>query len=255
MKNLYNVFFSPTDSTRDVLDCLSMDLKMVAEDVDLTLYQNRELKAEFTKDDLVLIGVPSYAGRVPQTFTQRFAENISGNGALAVLVVTFGNRAYEDTLIELKDLAEKNNFKVIAAAAVVTQHSIVPEFGAGRPDMEDKKELKSFAKQIKAKITTEVYGDIAVSGNRPYKMAIASSMAPRLDKDKCISCGTCVVACPTHAIDEFSFECEETKCISCLRCIKVCPMNCRYVPMEILNKLKEHLTPLCASRKNNEFFI
>ena len=70
-----------------------------------------------------------------------------------------------------------------------------------------------------------------------------------------IGCGTCVIACPTGAIDKSSFECEKAKCISCLRCIKVCPMNCRYVPEELLAKLKAHLAPLCASRKDNEFFI
>ncbi len=253
--NLYNLFFSPTDSTRNVLDFLSVKMQMPAEDVDLTAYQNKDLKMAFTKDDMVLIGVPSYAGRVPQTFVQRFCKNISGNGSLAVLIVTFGNRAYEDTLLELKDMAEEKGFKVIAAAAVVTQHSIVPEFGAGRPDDADKKELTDFAEKIKVKVQSGNNDDVSVSGNRPYKKAMAASMAPLLDKDKCISCKICASGCPTGAIDKNSLECEKEKCISCLRCIKVCPMNCRYVPQELLNKLKEHLTPLCSSRKNNEFFL
>lgn len=252
---LYNLFFSPTDSTRDVLDFLSIKMQTAAEDVDLTLYQSKDLKMTFAPDDVVLIGVPSYAGRVPQTFARRFAENIKGSETKAVLIVTFGNRAYEDTLIELKDLAENSGFQVIAAAAVVTQHSIVPQFGAGRPDGQDKEELKNFAAQVKNKLASQNTAAITVSGNRPYKQAMASAMAPVLAEDKCIGCGTCVIACPTGAIDKSSFECEKAKCISCLRCIKVCPMNCRYVPEEILAKLKAHLAPLCASRKDNEFFI
>ena len=75
---LYNLFFSPTDSTRDVLDFLSIKMQTAAEDVDLTLYQSKDLKMTFAPDDVVLIGVPSYAGRVPQTFARRFAENIKG---------------------------------------------------------------------------------------------------------------------------------------------------------------------------------
>ena len=138
---------------------------------------------------------------------------------------------------------------------MVTQHSIVPQFGAGRPDGQDKEELKNFAAQVKNKLASQNTAAITVSGNRPYKQAMASAMAPVLAEDKCIGCGTCVIACPTGAIDKSSFECEKAKCISCLRCIKVCPMNCRYVPEEILAKLKAHLAPLCASRKDNEFFI
>ena len=255
MKNLYNVFFSPTDSTRDVLDFISINMQMIAEDVDLTAYQSKDLKMNFTENDIVLVGVPSYAGRVPQVFAERFAENIKGNKTLAILIVTFGNRAYEDTLIELKDLVENNGFKVIGAASVVTQHSIVPQFGAGRPDEQDKKELTDFAVQMKTKIDTEKYNDITVKGNRPYKQAMAATMTPLFDKDKCIGCGTCVIACPTNAIDSNSFECEKTKCISCLCCIKVCPMNCRYLSKQLLAKLTEQLAPLCTSRKDNEFFI
>lgn len=255
MEKLYSVFFSPTDTTRGVLDFLAAGMQKAAEDVDLTSYQNKDLQKDFTAEDTVLIGVPSYAGRVPETFAQRFKENIKGNNTPAVIVITFGNRAYEDTLIELKDLAQANGFNVIAAAAVVTQHSIVPQFGAGRPDGQDKAELKNFAVQVKNKLASQNTAAITVSGNRPYKQAMASAMAPVLAEDKCIGCGTCVIACPTGAIDKSSFECEKAKCISCLRCIKVCPMNCRYVPEEILAKLKAHLAPLCASRKDNEFFI
>ena len=258
MEKLYSVFFSPTDTTRGVLDFLAAGMQKAAEDVDLTSYQNKDLQKDFTAEDTVLIGVPSYAGRVSETFAQRFKENIKGNNTPAVIVITFGNRAYEDTLIELKDLAQANGFNVIAAAAVVTQHSIVPQFGAGRPDGQDKAELKNFAVQVKNKLEKgefDIDADVKVSGNRPYKDGMTGVMAPIVDKDKCIGCGTCVIACPTGAIDKSSFECEKAKCISCLRCIKVCPMNCRYVPEEILAKLKAHLAPLCASRKDNEFFI
>ena len=101
MEKLYSVFFSPTDTTRGVLDFLAAGMQKAAEDVDLTSYQNKDLQKDFTAEDTVLIGVPSYAGRVPETFAQRFKENIKGNNTPAVIVITFGNRAYEDTLIEL----------------------------------------------------------------------------------------------------------------------------------------------------------
>ena len=248
------IVFSPTGGTEKVADIVANNISTENTNIDLC-NSNMDFKnVDIDKNDMVVIALPSYGGRAPEVAIHRLKE-IKGNSAKCIIICVYGNRAYEDTLIELKDLAQANGFNVIAAAAVVTQHSIVPQFGAGRPDGQDKAELAEFAVQVKNKLASQNTAAITVSGNRPYKQAMASAMAPVLAEDKCIGCGTCVIACPTGAIDKSSFECEKAKCISCLRCIKVCPMNCRYVPEEILAKLKAHLAPLCASRKDNEFFI
>lgn len=254
IKQVYNLFFSPTDSTRYVLQFLSEQLTTTYQKLDLTHFNNVEQKSEFTQDDLIFIGAPSYAGRLPDTFVQRF-KNIQGNNALAILVVTFGNRAQEDTLIELFDTARQQGFRILAAAEVVTEHSIIHDFGKGRPDIQDKSELMNFMQNIKIKLQEDKLLSDIISGNRPYKEVKLVLMAPQFTVEDCVKCGKCVRECPPGAINEQTFVCENEKCISCLRCIKVCPMQCRFVDTEKLEKLRIHLTPLCSERKVNKFYL
>lgn len=254
IKQVYNLFFSPTDSTRYVLQFLSEQLSTTYQKIDLTHFNKVNQKMKFSKDDLVFIGVPSYAGRVPDTFVQRF-KNIQGNNALAILVVTFGNRAQEDTLIELFDMAKQQGFKILAATAVVTEHSIIHDFGKGRPDVQDKSELMNFIQNIKMKLQEDKLLLDTIPGNRPYKEIKLVPMAPQFKVDDCVKCGKCARECPTGAIDEQTFICESEKCISCLRCVKVCPMQCRFVDTEKMKNLRIHLTPLCSERKENKFYL
>jgi len=67
---------------------------------------------------VAVIAVPSFGGRVPEPAVKRL-EEIRGNEALCTAVCVYGNRAYEDTLIELSDAARKSGFRVIAGIAAV----------------------------------------------------------------------------------------------------------------------------------------
>ena len=97
-------------------------------------------------DNIAVIAVPSYGGRVPQTAAARLSA-IKGNHAKAVIVCVYGNRAYEDTLAELQDMAEGCGFQTIAAVAAIAEHSIMHQYAAGRPDGEDTSALNNFAKK------------------------------------------------------------------------------------------------------------
>ena len=92
---------------------------------------------ELHREDVCFIAMPSYGGRIPKTAAERLVR-IKGGGAKAVLVCVYGNRAYEDTLIELKDRAEDAGFIVYGAVAAVAEHSIMRKFAAGRPDEKDR---------------------------------------------------------------------------------------------------------------------
>ena len=76
----------------------------------------------FSKEDLCIIGVPSFGGRVPAIALERI-KALSGNNATAILITVYGNRAYEDTLIELEDTLIEKNFTCQAAIAAVAEHS------------------------------------------------------------------------------------------------------------------------------------
>lgn len=141
---LYNIVFSPTGGTKKVSALLTgtLDGKIIT--VDLTHSKQNFCTVHLTQEDAAVISVPSYGGRVPAVAVERLTQ-LNGQGARAVLVCVYGNRAYEDTLVELEDAAKQAGFRVIAAVAAVAEHSIVRQFAAGRPDAQDAKQLSDFA--------------------------------------------------------------------------------------------------------------
>ena len=82
---------------------------------------------------------------------------VCGCGARAVLMCVYGNRAYEDTLVELADTAEKAGFHVIAAVAAIAEHSVVRRFAAGRPGAAGNTRGSSRAALLRAKGMRAVY--------------------------------------------------------------------------------------------------
>ena len=139
----YEITFSPTGGTKKCADLLSAAWKEKAE-IDLMNRRDAFAKYSFTAEDICLIAVPSFAGRVPAIATERLTE-MQGNGAKAIAVVVYGNRAYEDTLVELEDILKNCGFQVAGGAAVVAEHSIFREFAQGRPDAEDAEQLKAWS--------------------------------------------------------------------------------------------------------------
>lgn len=138
---LYAFYYSPTGGTKHVLDILCS-----VWDCEKTFIPLDELDAPVTLDnaDACIIAVPSFGGRVPQVLIPKF-EHIRGNNAKAFLVTVYGNRAFEDTLAELEDAAKSAGLFCCGGAAAVARHSILPKYGAGRPDEKDTEELKQFS--------------------------------------------------------------------------------------------------------------
>ena len=126
---LYEIVFSPTGGTQKVADRLSRAMSGEIVPVDLTDHALAFANIALTPDDVAVLAVPSYGGRVPAPAVERLAA-LHGNGARAVLVCVYGNRAYEDTLAELQDTAKQAGFRPIAAVAAVAEHSIARQFAA-----------------------------------------------------------------------------------------------------------------------------
>lgn len=98
---IYEITFSPTGGTKKVADMLTSEWSSEIFPVDLTDSKTDLGSLAFTPEDVVVIAVPSYGGRVPGTVVKRL-RMMKGNGAKAILVCVYGNRAYEDTLVELR---------------------------------------------------------------------------------------------------------------------------------------------------------
>lgn len=244
----YNIFFSPTGGTEKIVRYMGANFSAPA-DIDLSL----EI-SDYTMDktDFCIVGVPSFGGRVPNTAVQRL-QNLHGNQTPALLIVTYGNRAYEDTLKELKDVLETQGFLCIGAAAIVTEHSIVHQIGAGRPAEEDYKEIDVFIDKVKSRLSEKPQA-IEVPGNTPYKEYHVAAMQIQTS-DNCTKCGLCAKKCPVHAIPvENPQTTDDTRCISCMRCVSLCPRKARKCDTTKIEMLTEKLKKICVEEKQNEFF-
>lgn len=190
---LWQIVFSPTGGTQKAADLLCGGLR--GEPVSVDLCSSGMDFSAFRPDcgDTAVIAVPSYGGRVPAAAAQRLLK-MPGGRARAVLLCVYGNRAYEDTLVELEDLAKAAGFRVAAAVAAVAEHSIARRYAAGRPDAKDAETLHGFARQIQAKLDAGGDDLPPLPGRRPYKPLGVRRMIPQAGS-RCTACGLRAARC------------------------------------------------------------
>ena len=116
------VSFSPTGNSKKVAESIAKAIQAPIVYVDLTLPSARTQDFKEFHNELAVIAAPVYAGRIPNEAAYRIRK-LKGNNTPAVLVVTYGNRAYEDALLELGDIVSEVGFKPIAGCAFIGEHS------------------------------------------------------------------------------------------------------------------------------------
>lgn len=242
-------YFSPTGGTKKVSDIFAAAIGKDAVWHDLG---DKQTPTEQPQGELIIVAAPVFAGRIPSVVREKI-KTLAGEGKQAVTIAVYGNRAYEDALLEMNDMLIQGGFTVIAAAAFVAQHSIVPEVGAGRPDAEDEKEIRIFAEAVKNSTSAE---NIHVPANRPYKPGMNVQVTP-LSLPSCTACGACAKICPTDAIANVDgkIATDAAKCILCMACVHACPLQARILPTPLQEKTDNMLAAFRDIRNKNEVFL
>lgn len=243
-------YFSPTGGT---LACGELFCKALAADygtVDLGKGAAAQPEA-----DVVVFALPVYSGRIPALTAEKIAA-LQGAGKKAVTLVVYGVRAYEDALLELNTVASAAGFQVVASAALVARHSIVPAVGAGRPDEADAASIADFAAKVMKKLETGAESAVAVPGNVPYREVSAMNLSP-VCLPHCGGCGACADVCPTEAITaaDDGIATDVEKCILCMACTAACPQEARVLPQPVQENMNGKLSALIGLRRENEYFL
>lgn len=241
------VYFSPIRSTGTILKAIASVFDAEIVEHDYTYKIKSQDVPSFGQNELVIVGSPVYGGRLPEA-AEPFFKKLKGHKTPVVPVVVFGNRDFEDALLELSDYLKENDFNVVSAGAFVAEHSFGSEIAGGRPDKEDINTAKSFGQEIIKKLESLVdiseLAEIKVSGNFPYKdRGPAKEPWAPVTTDDCIMCGACVVVCPMGIInaDNPKEITDFASCLHCCSCVQTCPVGAKIFTAEPFKKVKQFL--------------
>lgn len=258
------VYFSPTGTTQTIVRAIARGFDSgSAEEIDITQPAARVQPLQTTENDLLIIGVPVYMGRVP-VIVRDWLNAIRAHDTPTVCVVLYGNRTYEDALLELKNLVTKCGCRAIAGCAFIGEHSFSDAktpTAQGRPDTNDLRIAEEFGRKVREKLeaasTVTQGAEANIPGQFPYR---GDSRLWTIDfievSDACDQCGTCAKLCPAGAIDPADAKKIDTKlCITCCACIRLCPSHARLMKPGLLKDAQLRLHTLYKERKEPECFI
>ena len=247
-------YYSPTGGCRKTAVGLAAALAAPAKPAELDLScPGGPAPREFGPDDLVVFTGPVFGGRLIRSMPDTL-KALKGNGALAVAGAVYGNRAYEDAMVELADLLTAQGFRVIAGTALLAEHSLVRTVAAGRPDAQDLVCYDRFAADIRKKLEAGDFSLPDLPGNRPYKEWKQGAFVPAPTAG-CTHCGLCAARCPVNAIDPDSVLTDPARCVICMRCVSECPEQARAIPEAVSQTMGQKLGPLAGIYKENELYL
>lgn len=269
INKIYALYFSATKTTEKVVTSIGQQLadmlSLPFEKIDFTNPDVRKSKISFDKNCLVIVGTPVYAGRVPNVLLPYLTKMVNGNGALCVPVVLFGNRNFDDALIELRDIMVANGFTPISAGAFVGEHSFSKILAQNRPDKSDMLDVKKLAEVTYNRLCDDdITTPTSVKGQTPIRPYYTPrdrngnhinilKVTPKTN-DNCTNCGLCVKICPMGSINPANIREYVGICIKCCACVKFCPTSAKYYDDEGYLYHQHELEEVFSRRAENEIF-
>ena len=259
---IHSIFFSPTGATRSVVRSIGKGISSQKPiELDLTIQAPPPDRSVFSSDDLMIIGMPVYSGRLPSIAKERF-QSLEGNSTSAVVVVVYGNRAYDDALVELFDLCKAQGFTPVSAGTFIGQHSFssheVP-LALHRPNTRDLQAAKQLGRQTQLRRNKNPsFPPPPVPGTRPYKPKNPPvGAATATDPKTCIQCGACIAHCPTQSIrlENEILKTNPDTCIWCMACTKHCPSGARTIISPKIGEIAQRLHTTCPTQREPELFF
>lgn len=268
-------YFSPTGNTKRACEFFAQGDK--TDFVDFTnvavRLSNDHIKAiseMFKSEDHVVIGLPVYAGRVPNVLL-KYLSLYKGNKAKLTVILTYGNRHYDDAAKEAYHMFTSQGFTVLSVVCVVGEHSFSDTIASNKPNEKDHQTLKAIAenealeslykvKNLKVHPIETLSKDLEL---RDYFKPVdydgnvyAFKTIKPITTEACNNCGICAIVCPMGSISDTNYSEIIGPCIKCCACVKHCTAHAKiFNDVNFLKHKLELEEAYCNIERDIEVYI